>query len=201
MQQLGADPVLLLDLVVTDDPLVVDGVRVAQRDRHRDADRHRDLVRAEVRVPDLDRDRGLRRRPAIGSDRHRGHDPGQREGDQARPEGEAGPFASSWTSGFVEHRGQTCGVSRAGPGRMSPSTKIMTPTARIAASSARIHGWSTTRIVVGAGSPAWTQDGTPWPLASIARSYDSCGAVASTAISVSQPFVGTQLMPRSERRS
>ena len=40
------------------------------------------------------------------------------------------------------------------------------------AATARVHvALSMTRVMgVGASKPAWTHDGTPWPLASIARS-------------------------------
>ena len=58
--RLGAGPVALVERVVADEPLVVDGVGVDQHERDRDAGRGDHLGRAERRIahPDLGRRAG-----------------------------------------------------------------------------------------------------------------------------------------------
>src|SRR5688572_1590749 len=162
MQELRAGAMEGVHRLVADDPLVVDRIVVAQGDRHRDAHGDDNVLGDEPGVPDRDLDRGRWPAAREGAGGEREHD---HEGDEARPDPEAGLRAG--------HAPQPCGVRRL-PRDRGATTTTTSRTARAitAARTIRVQVMLSISITIGAGAsnPAWTHDGTPWPLASMARS-------------------------------
>src|SRR2546427_10079796 len=166
-----------VESLVTDEPLVVDGIVVHERERHRHAHGYVDLRGLEVRVVDPDPDL---RRKAGGVSRRAGAR--RKRGERQRDED-----AKDHAETVCDRRKSTMAPSAASAMPMSATGSVLDLEGVVVA-------------LAGASSPAATRDGLA-PLASTARAYGSWLADALIASFVSQPDCGIQSIPLSERRA